>query len=107
VSVSTSALGFNSKSFKKPQEFRPERWINEDEVNQIHPYCDVQFSAGPRNCIGQHVARLEAKLILLHWIHNFDFKLSDPKYQRKMTIRFLVEPEEPMLISISKRSGMP
>jgi cytochrome P450 len=107
VSVCTSALGYNSKYFTKPDEFRPERWINEDEVSKIHPFCDVQFSAGPRNCIGQHVAKTESKLILLHWIHNFDFKLSDPNYKRVITSRFLDEPETPMLISVTKRTGMP
>ena len=40
--------------------------------DQIVPYSWMPFGSGPRNCIGQRLAYLEAKIALAHMVHNFD-----------------------------------
>lgn len=49
--------------FDDPEAFRPERWDN-DLIKQLPRCAYFPFGDGPRICIGQHFAQLEAVLIL-------------------------------------------
>ena len=50
-------------------EFRPERWTSECENNPI--FASGGFSAGPRVCIGKHLAKLEAKIGLIKFMKRY------------------------------------
>lgn len=50
----------NPKYFEDPSEIKLERWDKELK----EPFSFTPFSAGPRHCIGQHLAILEAKIII-------------------------------------------
>merc|ERR1712000_113202 len=74
------AAHFDNRYWKKPFEFRPERFRkdNKDEPKPS-PFALVPFSAGSRNCIGKKFAIIEATLALVAIIRRFDVhsKLSD------------------------------
>jgi len=65
---------FNAKYFDNPHDYNPQRWIEKPNVSETYAY--TPFWAGPRNCIGQHLAMLEARIILCEFIRMFDFKVS-------------------------------
>jgi len=92
---------YNEKYFKEPEKFKPERW--EDPQNKIDPYAFIPFSAGPRNCIGQHLAILEAKIIISEFLEKFNYKLVE-NYEMKGTIRFLYEPLDPVKFILTPKT---
>jgi cytochrome P450 len=48
----------NPKYFDAPLEFNPDRFKSPDfNINSYMP-----FSTGPRNCIGQHMAKMEVRI---------------------------------------------
>ncbi|CAB3261456.1 unnamed protein product [Arctia plantaginis] len=62
--------------YPEPQEFRPERFMNEEKKNRAsHLY--LAFGAGPRNCIGLRFAMLSAKLAMVSLLKNFKFSVCD------------------------------
>ena len=43
--------------------FRPERFMG-DEARKRHPFAYAPFALGSRNCVGQNLALMEAKVVL-------------------------------------------
>jgi cytochrome P450 family 4 subfamily V len=91
----------NPKHFSEPSKFSIERWRNND--SKLDPYAFIPFSAGSRNCIGQHLAIIESKIIISEFLERYNFKLQDG-YKLKMTIRFLYEPEQDLLLKLSPKN---
>ncbi|MBC7869877.1 MAG: cytochrome P450, partial [Chitinophagaceae bacterium] len=65
VSVVINIFGVHrdGRFFPEPEKFDPERFSPENEKN-IHKYAYMPFGAGPRVCIGNAFAMMEAKLVL-------------------------------------------
>ncbi|HWA73521.1 MAG TPA: cytochrome P450 [Polyangiaceae bacterium] len=53
----------DERFFRDPAAFRPERWLN-GETNTLPRFAYFPFGGGPRVCIGNHFALLEAVLVL-------------------------------------------
>jgi PHYB activation tagged suppressor 1 len=77
-------------------EFRPERFENGVTRAARHPNALLSFSSGPRSCIGQNFAMIEAKAVVAMILQRFSLQLS-PKYVHA-----------PMdLITVRPRHGLP
>jgi len=61
----------------QPDEFIPERWLV-PSGDPLHPVKGTwrPFEYGPRNCIGQELAIIEMKIILVMTIRRFDIRLA-------------------------------
>ncbi|KAI1494854.1 cytochrome P450 [Biscogniauxia mediterranea] len=61
------------------QEFKPERWIEKGKRNNTggarSNYDFMTFSHGPRNCIGQFVARAEMRCVIAALVRRFEWTL--------------------------------
>lgn len=55
-------------------EFRPQRWLDKDYMSRIPPGAFRPFERGPRDCIGQELAMLEAKIALALTVRKFRFE---------------------------------
>ena len=101
------STGFNDPSiFRDPFTFQPERWIKGDDLydkaEEKDPYCYLPFSAGARNCIGQHMAIVEAKMILVKFLTRFNFEM---KIKEPITwvINLVAEPKDPLIAKLTTR----
>ncbi|KAF2404512.1 cytochrome P450 [Trichodelitschia bisporula] len=74
VAVTGWAASHNPASFRDPDAFIPERWLDEayasDNKKGMQP-----FSLGPRGCIGRHY--MEMRVILARLLWNFDIESTD------------------------------
>ncbi|XP_044506863.1 cytokinin hydroxylase-like [Mangifera indica] len=66
---------------KDANEFNPERFATRIPGRHFLP-----FAAGPRNCIGQSFAMMEAKLTLAMLISKFNFSISDNYRHAPVTV---------------------
>jgi len=63
----------DSKYFEKPDEFHPERFLDENKKNlNINAY--LPFGIGPRMCIGNRFALLEAKVVIFYLLARCELK---------------------------------
>jgi cytochrome P450 len=60
--------------YDAPEEFRPERWEN-DLLKRLPRFAYFPFGGGPRQCIGNTFALMEATLILATIARKFRFRL--------------------------------
>jgi cytochrome P450 len=60
--------------FEEPDEFRPERWLD-GLADRLPAGAYFPFGDGPRRCIGQGFAMLEASLVIATLVQRFRFSL--------------------------------
>ena len=88
----------DAKLWKNPLEFIPERFNTET----IHPYGNVPFSAGPRNCIGQKFAMLELKSTIAKTLRNYELFVA-PGYKPVLLNDLILRPENGVKLIIKSR----
>ncbi|KAH6681917.1 cytochrome P450 [Halenospora varia] len=77
VGVNQWATYHSATNFKHPDDFHPERWMDEvdeafanDRRNALQP-----FNYGPRKCIANELSSMNSKLFLARLIWEFDMEL--------------------------------
>ena len=99
---------YDPRFYEDPEKFIPERWLEggknyktEDE----EPFLFIPFSAGNRNCIGQHLAKFEALVIMIKFLKRFDFEwINKEKYDEAWVQRFLYETKDPLLVKLKEKA---
>ncbi|PPD96433.1 hypothetical protein GOBAR_DD06553 [Gossypium barbadense] len=74
---------------KDANEFNPERFNSRPFAAGRH---FIPFAAGPRNCIGQSFAIMEAKIILAMLISRFSFTISE-RYRHAPVVVMTIKPK--------------
>ncbi|XP_070608534.1 cholesterol 24-hydroxylase isoform X1 [Erythrolamprus reginae] len=73
---STYVMGRMDRYFKDALTFDPDRFSKD----KPRPYfCYFPFSLGPRSCIGQLFAQMEAKVLMAKFLQRFEFELAPPQ----------------------------
>lgn len=94
---------YNSKYFKKPEEFDPDRWNKEISSDERSPLAYQPFSAGLRNCIGQKYAVLELKIVMIKLLREFHLELGHEGFEVQMAQSSLLYSKNGVQIKFRKR----
>lgn len=87
--------------FPDPASFRPERWA-EGAARALPRFAYFPFGGGPRICIGQPLALMEAKLVLAVICQRF--RLSDPgASMAEPYAAITLRPNRPIRLRVSRR----
>ncbi|ONK63138.1 uncharacterized protein A4U43_C07F11800 [Asparagus officinalis] len=74
------------------EEFNPQRFENGIAKAAKHPNALLAFSIGPRACVGQNFAMMEAKIVIAMILQRFSFSLS-PDYKHKPDDMLTLQPQ--------------
>lgn len=88
VVVSPWLLHHDPRWWPEPEAFRPERWLDDDLGRPRYAF--IPFGGGPRVCIGEPFARLEAAMLLASMARLWRFASptdSEPGLQAVITLR--------------------
>ena len=84
IEVNTVYSHYNPEQWHRPDEFIPERFDPESELffkpgtkELRHPKSYIPFSFGPRNCLGQTLAKLELKVILSRFVSKVEYEINE------------------------------
>lgn len=88
------------KMWKDPMTYSPERFLPGGEYDSfeesVRPYMFLPFIQGPRNCLGQHLALLEARVVLSLLVKRFRFRPAHAGAGQR----------DPLLIPVGPHGGM-
>jgi cytochrome P450 len=93
IAISPYLLHRNPRYWDEPDAFRPERFAAGSAAYPSHLY--LPFGGGPRICIGQHFALVEATLVLATLLREI---------RLEVVPGFIVEPEA--LVTLRPRHGL-
>ncbi|CAH9141946.1 unnamed protein product [Cuscuta epithymum] len=84
---------------KDVNEFNPERFMSKFSSSPSYSFARnfLPFAAGPRNCIGQSYALMEAKIVLAMLISKFSFEISE-NYRHAPVVVISIKPKHGLQI---------
>ncbi|XP_071571144.1 cytochrome P450 9e2-like [Temnothorax nylanderi] len=97
-------LHHDPKYFPNPDKFDPERFSKENK-DKILPYTYLPFGHGPRQCIGNRFALMEAKILIAHLLQKFTLKTTEKTVEPIVYTKkeFALQPVGGFWIGLEKR----
>jgi cytochrome P450 len=93
----------DSRWFEDPAAFKPERWDN-DLIKRLPRCAYFPFGAGPRVCIGNHFAMMEAVLLLATIANRFRLEL-EPGQKLELLPSVTLRPKNPLWMRLKDNIG--
>ena len=103
IAISTYTMHRNAAFFPDPLRFDPERFSPAREAD-IPKHAYLPFGAGPRVCIGNTFAMMEARLILITILQRFRLTLA-PKQTVQAEQLFTIRPKGGLKMIVRPRDG--
>jgi len=91
----------DARFFDDPEVFKPERWTA-GFTERLPKYAYFPFGGGPRICIGQEFAKVEAPLVIAAILNKFKLSLIDERVVEPHPV-VLLRPGNRIMIQLSDR----
>lgn len=96
-------LHYDPEHWPEPEKFIPERFTPEAKASR-HPFVYLPFGAGPRNCIGMRLAKLEIKMALVQLFRKFSIVASsETEVPLQLKSNTTLAPKNGIFVKIQKR----
>jgi unspecific monooxygenase len=100
---SMQAAGRDPEAYPDPLRFLPQRWLHAERERSAPPMVD--FGAGLHRCIGEHLAILEATVMLAQLLRHDDWELANgPSSLENQEQDLLIYPVDGMPVHFRSRS---
>lgn len=102
ILISQMVLHRKPEYFPDPDAFKPERWLEPGFEKSLPKHIYLPFGGGPRICIGNHFAMMEAVLIIATMAQSVDLELrmsEELRVQPAVTMR----PVVPIHVRVHRR----
>jgi unspecific monooxygenase len=97
--------GRDPQTYPRPLEFRPERWLQVGPEGPAPPMID--FGSGPHRCIGEHLAMLEATVMLAQLLRHTTWELvNGPASLENQRQNLLIYPADGMPVRVRRRGAI-
>ncbi|XP_010437945.1 PREDICTED: alkane hydroxylase MAH1-like [Camelina sativa] len=84
-------------------EFKPERWITESGGIKHEPsFKFLSFNAGPRTCLGKHIALNQMKIVAVEILQNYDIKVVEGQ-KIEPVLGIILSMKHGLRITVTKR----
>ncbi|MFZ1028878.1 MAG: cytochrome P450 [Limnoraphis robusta] len=94
--------GRDAETYPQPEEFLPERWLEHNKGSLSLPMID--FGSGSHRCLGEHLALLEATVMLAQLLRHFDWELVNGRSSlENLQQNLLIYPADGMPIRFQSR----
>jgi cytochrome P450 len=103
VLVSPYVMHRDGRYFSEPLRFVPERWTP-DATTQRPQFSYIPFSAGPRGCLGEHLAWMEMLLVLATIAQQWQLRLM-PGYPLELMPLISLRPKYGMRMRAMARTS--
>jgi cytochrome P450 len=111
VLVGTYNLHRHPAFWKDPEQFLPERWLDDERPAARYAY--LPFGAGPRACVGIHFASVEGPLLLALIGRRYDLHLAQERVEPQLMvtlrpkggIKMTIAPRQTPAISSAKQEA--
>jgi cytochrome P450 len=90
----TWVLHRDPRWFDRPLRFEPQRWLD-GLAERLPRFAYFPFGGGPRICIGNHFAMMEAVLLLGTMVRDWSFQV-DPGYRPVLVPSITLRPRHGM-----------
>lgn len=101
VIVSPFALHRNPRFFPEPERFSPERWLNGSSAS-LPRFAYFPFGGGPRVCIGNHFATMEAALILATMVQKVELSVASD-FRLELSPAITLRMREGLRVKVDRR----
>ena len=101
------AAGRDGETYAEPDVFKPERWLAEGSGKGSPSLPVVQFGSGFHRCLGEHLAMLEATVMLAQLLREFDWELVNGRASlENLKQNLLIYPEDGMPLRFRAREEL-